>query len=53
MREKSKNKKLIIITAITIIIVIIGIIIGKNTLNINILSNKYNTANSSLNNANL
>lgn len=45
MKKINKKQKVIILISITIVIVLIGIIIGANINKINILSEKYNTAN--------
>ena len=53
MKKTSKKNKIIILTAIALIIVIIGILIGTNAIKINILTGKYNSANNGSSNGNL
>lgn len=53
MKKTSKKNKIIILTAIALIIVIIGILIGTNAIKINILTGKFNSANNNQNNGNL
>ena len=53
MKKTSKKNKIIILTAIALIIVIIGILIGTNAIKVNILTGKYNSANNGSSNGNL
>ena len=53
MKKISKKNKIIILTAIALIIVIIGILIGTNAIKVNILTGKFNSANKNSSNGNL
>ena len=53
MKKTSKKNKIIILTAIALIIVIIGILIGTNAIKVNILTGKFNSANNNQSNGNL
>ena len=53
MKKTSKKNKIIILTAIALIIVIIGILIGTNVIKVNIFTGKYNSSNGSSSNGNL
>ena len=53
MKKISKKNKIIILTAIALIIVIIGILIGTNAIKVNILTGKFNSANNSSSSGNL
>ena len=53
MKKTNKKHKIIILTAIALIIVIIGILIGTNAIKVNILTGKYNSSNGSSSNGNL
>ena len=53
MKKISKKNKIIILTAIALIIVIIGILIGTNAIKVNILTGKFNSANNNQSNGNL
>ena len=53
MKKTSKKNKIIILTAIALIIVIIGILIGTNAIKVNILTGKFNSANNDSSNGNL
>ena len=53
MKKTNKKNKIIILTAIALIIVIIGILIGTNAIKVNILTGKFNSANNGSSNGNL
>ena len=53
MKKTNKKNKIIILTAIALIIVITGILIGTNAIKVNILTGKFNSANNNQSNGNL
>lgn len=53
MKKIRKKQKMLILIAVLAIIVIIGILIGTNAININILTGKFNSANNSSSSGNL
>lgn len=53
MKKISKKQKLIILISIFAIVVIVGLIIGTNSIKVNILNGKFNSSNGSSNNRNL
>ena len=53
MKKITKKQKIIILVSIITIVIVIGIVIGANTIKISIANEKYNSSNSDSSNGNL